>query len=270
MTVDAPYRELAAAPLHRAVTRDGPVSLEVGPEHVRLELGARIRLTVAGCAATLVRRRSGGDRRSELALDGHRLWLARSFPTRDLALWYEPRPGRVERLAGVRPMAPFEKDALGAWHALDRVAEELGRALAPHAGGALEVVELGRGHHRVLLVELADRLVAYARPLFREQPRRALEVCRDGSLVLAGRRRDRRAQFESRAGVTVSGDRVCFSGSDGRECASLWLPWVALEDRQELARRFGELAFPAPPEPDYEPRTEPRAWVSGLDRKSVV
>jgi hypothetical protein len=66
--------------------------------------------------------------------------------------------------------------------------------------------------------------------------------------------------------VTVSGDRIRFTGGDGRDLASLWLPWIAVEDRHELVRRFGELVDPAPPEPDYEPRTGSRPWASGLGR----
>jgi hypothetical protein len=109
-------------------------------------------------------------------------------------------------------------------------------------------------------------MIVFARPLFRERPRRVLEVGRDGSLVVPGRRGDRSARFESRAQVIVSGDRIRFTGGDGRDLVSLWLPWIALEDRHELVRRFGELVDPAPPEPDYEPRTGLRPWASGLGR----
>ncbi|HTE51746.1 MAG TPA: hypothetical protein VK698_12920 [Kofleriaceae bacterium] len=277
------YREAASGPLVAAPSRDGAVTLEVGPRHVRLSLGERQRLTVSGSAATWVRQRGRADHRRELTLGPARLWPARSFPTRGLAIWYEPRPGQVERLGGVRATTPFEPDALAGWRALDRLAEELARALAAHVAhvgaglddaGPAETVELGRGQHRVLLVDLGDRLVVYARPLFRERPRRALEVDRDGWLIVPGRGRqrdgdgegDRTRRFSSRDQVSASGDRLRFTGDDGRDLASLWLPWIAAEDRQELARRLGELVDPAPPEPEYEPRTGPRPWVSGLGR----
>ncbi len=264
--MDAPYRELAAAPTYKAPSRDGTVSLEVGPQHVRLDLGERLRLTVSGNAATWVRHRRGAPSRRELTLAQRSLWAVRSFPTGDLALWYERRPGQIERLGGVKPVAPFDIGALAAWRALDRVAEEVVRALAAHGGGATEAVELGRGHHRVVLIQLAERLVIYARPLFRERPRRTLEVCRDGSLVLPGRSPDGRARIATRSQVTPSGDRICFTTGDGRDLVSLWLPWIAPEDRQEIARRFGDLVDPLPPEPDYEPRTVLRPWASGLGR----
>ena len=264
--MDAPYRELAATPTYQAASREGRVTLEVGPQHMRLDLGERLRLTVAGSAATWVRRRRGAEHRRELVLVRARLWPARSFPTGELALWYERRQGQVERLGGVRPVAPFDAGALAAWGALDRVAGEVGQALAPHSGGAVGAVELGRGHHRVLLVEFEDRIVAHSRPLFREHPRRALEVRRDGSLDAPGRRLASGARLASRAHVAVSGDRICFTAADGRDLVSLWLPWIAPEDRHEMARRFGDLVDPAPPEPDYESRTTPRPWASGLGR----
>ncbi len=264
--MDAPYRELAAVPAIQAASREGKVSLELGPQLVRLALGERMELTVRGQAATWVRHRGGPGRE----LGRARLWAARSFPTRDLALWYERKPGQAERLGGVRAVTPFEPGALGAWRALDRVADELCRALDRLEGGGGPAVELGRGHHRVLLVELAGRLVVYARPLFRERARRVLEVGRDGSLTVPGRRRDRSVRFESRAQVTVSGDRVRFIATDGRDLVSLWLPWIAIEDRQELVRRFGELVVPLPPEPDYEPRAALRPWASGLGRVPPV
>jgi hypothetical protein len=264
------YREAAAAPFLHAPSRDGAVVLEVGPRHARLSLGDRIRLTLSGRAATWVRHRPGSraDHRRELTLGPARLWATRSFPTHDLALWYEPRPGQVERLGGVRAIGALEPDALVAWRALDRVAEELAGALAVHGGGEApeHATELGKGQHRVLLVDLGDRLVLYARPLFRERPRRALEVGRGGWLLLPGRGRDQTWPFPSRDQVSASGDRIRFTGDDGRDLASLWLPWIAAEDRRELARRLAEQVDPAPPEPEYEPRTGPRPWVSGLGR----
>lgn len=264
--MDSPYRELAAGPLYHADSREGRVSLELGPRQLRLALGDRVGLSVLGDSAIWLRRRRSGLHRRELALDRARLWPARSYPTGDLALWYESRLGLVERLGGVRPVQAFEAGALGAWRALDRVADELGRALAAHAGGALEAIELGRGQHRVLLVQFEGRLVIHARPLFRERQRRVLEVGSDGTLLVPGRLRDRNARFESRASVTVCGDRIRFADGTGGDLHCLWLPWIALEDRQELARRLAELVDPTPPEPDYEPRARLRPWASGLGR----
>jgi len=267
--VDSPYREPPSVAPAVAPSRDGPVRVESGTHGVRVELGGRFRLAVSGGRAVWTRIRRG--RRRTLSLGRARLWVVRAHPTRELALWYEAEPGRVERLGAVRPVPLFDAGALAAWRALDRAAGELARALAPWAGQVEEATELGRGGHRVLLVRFADRLVVYARPLFRERPRRTLEVCRDGTIVVPGRDEDRRARFHTRFGVSVSGDRVVFSDRDEQRVASLLLPWIAPEDRQELARRFGELVDPAPPEPAGDARTMPlRPWASGLGRSSPI
>jgi hypothetical protein len=133
-----------------------------------------------------------------------------------------------------------------------------------------EAIELGNGGHRVLLVRFDDRLVLHARPIFRERPRRIVEVCLDGTLVIPGRRGDRRGRVESRFGIAAITDRILFSDPREAEVASLWLPWIAPEDRQELARRFGDLIDPLPPEPAESAetgRTEPLGpWSSGLGR----
>lgn len=267
-----PFREPPTAPSAAAPSRDGPVRLEAGPHHVRLELGARWRLTVSDAGALWVRRgRRRADRKRELPLGRSRLWVARAHPTRDLALWYEPVPGVVERLGGVRPVDLSDPDPLASWRALDRLATDLTGSLATWSGGAGDAVELGRGEHRVLLVALADRLVVYARPIFRERPRRALEVCSDGTLVVPGRKGDRRARFHSRLAVNTLGDRIAFADEQDRMVASIWLPWIAPEDRKELARRFGELVDPSPPEPVTAPRSEVlRPWASGLGRHRAI
>ncbi len=267
--MDSPYREPPSVAPAVAPSRDGPVRVEVGAHGVRVDLGGRFRLAVSGGRAVWTRMRRG--RRRTLSLGRARLWVTRGHPTRELALWYEGEPGRVERLGAVRPVPLFDTGALAAWRSLDRAAAELARALAPWSGDVEEATELGRGGHRVLLVQFAERMVVYARPLFRERPRRALEVCRDGTIVVPARDEDRRARFYTRFGVSVSGDRVVFTDRDEQRVATLLLPWIAPEDRQELARRFADLVDPLPPEPAGEGRSMPlRPWASGLGRASPI
>ncbi len=45
----------------------------------------------------------------------------------------------------------------------------------------------------------------------------------------------------SKFGVTVSGDYVRFIDEHGTDLARLAIPWIAREDREELARRIGQL-----------------------------
>ena len=269
--MDGPYRDHPVAPPAVAPSRDGAVRVEVGLHQLRLELGERRRLVVSGGAARWIRRQRRRDRIRELPLGRARLWVARAHPTRDLALWVEIEPGVVERLGGARPVPLLEPEALAAWRALDRVEAAARGGLEPWSGGALEATELGKGGHRVLVLRFPDRLVVLARPLFRERCRRVLEVCFDGTLVVPGRRGDRRARVHARAGISLTADRIHFCDRDEREVAVLWLPWIAPEDRRELARRFADLIDPLPPEPETSGRREPLApFASGLGRTSPL
>lgn len=302
-----PYREPHRVPQVVARCRGGSARLVVGPGEMELWLGARWRLWRAGSRVVIERGGAGRRRRHRRELDAarSRVWLARSFPAGDLAIWCEVRPGVVERLCGVRALPLLDQEALVARRELDRLAAVAAVALAEGrsgdgdgAGGGGAAVargprmalEMGAGQHRVLVVDHGQRLVLYARPLFRERPRRVLEVCADGGLVLpgrGGRRGDGRRSFaRSRFRVTVSGDRVVFAADDGRDVASVWLPWIGEDERGELARRFGALVDPvlvgAEPSgaedaavlaggaflPGGDVSTGLRPWRSGLGRRA--
>lgn len=275
-TQAAPYRQMAVRGAVRATVQGGGLSLEVGPRHVRLQLGPRLRLTASGQSAVVVRRGRRGERRRELDLRHSRLWLARSHPGRELALWFEVRAGLVERLGGVRPGRLLDTRMLDEWRSLDRFARQAHKALEPWAGGARSATELGQGGHRVLVVKNDERLVLYARPLFRERPRRVLEVCADGSLVIAGKDGDRRGVIHDRFGASVSGDRLLFLDRKERHVATVWLPWISLEDRRELSRRFGELVDPPRADREETALAEPERgmrvmrWASGIGRPSAL
>jgi len=270
--VGSPYRQRPDAPPVEAPSRDGTVRLVREVDRIALDLGGR-RLVVAGDGAAWLRRDRRPGRGRALPLERARLWLARAHPTRDLSVWYEGEPGVVQRLGGVRPLPLLDADALRALRALDRLTAAAREGLAAWAGGAEDAIELGRGGHRLLLVRFRDRLVVHTRPVFRERPRRALEVCAGGGLVIAARGGDRRARFHSRFGVSVSGNRVQFVDQEGATVASLLLPWIEPEDREALAARCGEAGFPASAEErrraeeaDSQPRAPLGPWYSGLGR----
>jgi hypothetical protein len=46
-------------------------------------------------------------------------------------------------------------------------------------------------------------------------------------------------------GVTVRGDHVRFADRHGTDRARIRVPWVGPEDREELARRIGQLVHRA-------------------------
>lgn len=239
-----PYRDAVAVERVVAEITGGRLELEIAPEHLTLAADGR-RVVVAGKRLVVTRKGRRREIRREHALDHARLHLARGFPGRELALWLEATPGVVERVWGVEPRSLLDDGGLDAGRALDRLVTRLRDALGERGGAA---TELGEGGHRVLLADRRDRLVVYARPLFRERPRRVLEVCADGTLAIPAKGGDRRARFRSRYDVIASGDHIRFAGERGDDVAHLFLPWIAPEDRAELARRFAELVDPAPPD----------------------
>jgi len=56
----------------------------------------------------------------------------------------------------------------------------------------------------------------------------------------------REITVRSRHGVTVVGDYVRFADPEGVDLAKVAIPWVTPEDRDELARRIGQLIDRAP------------------------
>lgn len=234
-----PYRDTVAAERIEAITRDGQAVLELAPQHLRLSVGGLLEVSIAGRRMTLTR--TGKRRVKTQRLELGRLVVARAWPTGDVALWRDLRPGVVERVLGLPPLGLLHGRGLAALRGLDRLGRRLEEALRDRAEGARSATEYGHGQHRVLEIDGGDRIVLHARPVFRERPRRVAEVCADGSLAVPGRKRAHRARVRDRYGVIVSGDRVRFCDPEGRDLASVFLPWIAPEDRAEIARRLQRL-----------------------------
>ncbi len=242
-----PYREASAADVLEAPTRDGAARLEVGPRAIILELVGQIRLSVTDGYVALQPLNRRRKPRS-YTLDGRRLLVARADPTEEIGVWYEVKPEVMRRIFGLRPPELLDRRAWEAWQVLDRLYQRLRDALADHRGRASGAIEYGRGADRVLVTDDGERYVIYVRRLFRERPRRALEVYADGTVVTPGRR-DVRTRLSSRFAITVSGDAIRFADPHGQDLARLWLPWITEEERMALARRLGERVDRSQPEP---------------------
>lgn len=231
-----PYRGVAGVDVVEAPTRDGIARLEVGARFASLAVPARFRLLVQDSWLMVAQSRWRRRKRS-YPLDDRALWVARGVPGEEVGLWYEPRAGFAVRLLGLRPPELRDADALESWRRLDALAGRLRTGVAAAGRGARAAWELGTTQNRVLLVEWADRSVLYARPLFRELPRRVLEVHADGRVVVAGTE----LACASRYAVTLLGDRIRFDSTDERQSVAVWLPWIAPEDRRELSVRLGDV-----------------------------
>lgn len=235
-----PYREAHGSEVMEAPTRHGLVRLQVGPSSATLEVGEHHRLSVTNHDVTIAALDRRKPKQRSFPLANARLIVARANPTEEVGLWYESRPGMVQRLFGLQPLQLLDAAAMAGWRSLDKLAKRLGTALADHQGDVVRAAEFGRGQDRVLMTDNGQRLTIYVRRLFREKPRRALEVYNDGRLLFVTRHGEREESCMSRYGVTVLGDRVRFADPHGMDVGSLWLPWLAPEDRDELARIFAE------------------------------
>ncbi|HTM23205.1 MAG TPA: hypothetical protein VL172_21940 [Kofleriaceae bacterium] len=252
-----PYREAVATDVLEAPTRDGKARLEVGPRSTVLELVGESRVSITNgfvAVQPLARKRKARSR----TLANRRLLVARADASAEIGLWYEVKPEVMERIFGLRPPELLDRGAYDAWQQLDRLYQRLAAALREAGGGP--AIEYGRGADRVLVTDDGERYVIYVRRLFRERPRRALEVGADGTVRVPGRRDD--ARLSSRFAVTVSGDAIAFADGSGRDLARVWLPWITHEERQALAARLGDrIDRPQPPAPVDE---SAYAWASAL------
>lgn len=216
--------------------------LELGPRHFRLDVGERLKLSVAEDFATVIKIQSKRRRKQRsLRLGQARLLMARGVPTSDIGLWYETRPGEVQRVIGFRPPELLDNDAMRAWHVVDRMAQRLRLLLGPHGHGVQRAIEVGDGADRVLIMDLGDSLEFYVRRLFRERARRAMTVYRDGTVVLVVKGAERRVLCHSRYGVTVIGDYIRFADPSGDDLGALPIPWVTREDRLFVMNLIGQL-----------------------------
>jgi len=125
------------------------------------------------------------------------------------------------------------------WPALLLIAA--GQGLVKPASYSVIAHEIGRGMDKVLLADHGDRYVVYARRLFRDRARFAMAIHDDGRILVPEGKKLRELVVRSRFGVTVWGDYIRFADKNGTDLGRVSIPWIAPEDRRELARRIGQL-----------------------------
>ena len=234
----------AGQPLE-APTAEGVLRATIAPNRIELTVAKR-RLVLEHRTLTLV---DAKDRRASLRIDG-KLVVARDVPREDLGLWVEmsgPSGSAMRRVFGVEPVSLFAADGLAALKRLDTLAQRLKASLSDLAGDIRKAIELGRGLDKVLLADHGDRYVIYARRLFRDRARFALAIYRDGRVVLPDGKELREFRVTSKFGITVRGDYVRFADPHGTDLGRVAIPWIAAEDRDEIARRIGQLVHATSP-----------------------
>lgn len=240
---NSPYRAAVAQSLFEAPTALGKATLHVAPKHLRLEVGPQV-WTIGNDTISLVTHSKRRAKRKSILLGDSHLYMAKAWPTGEISVWIERKPGVVHRLLGLQPVIGMDQRAIESWRQLERLAAQLKRALSGYMHGA-SAFEFGRGGHRVFGLQYSERMVVYARPVFRENPRRVIEVYSDGVIVTPQRKKeDSKVKMDQGMEVIASGDRICFCHPDGLQAAQLFLPWISPSDRGELSKRFQGLVGP--------------------------
>jgi hypothetical protein len=239
------YRGDDAGQALEAPTAEGVLRASLAPNRVDLEV-ARRTLTIEGRTATIV---DPKERRTSVRIEGA-VVIARDVPREDVGVWIElpgPSGSAMRRIFGIEPVSLFDANGLVALKRLDTLAQRLRAALADRAGEIRRAIELGRGLDKVLLADHGDRYVVYARRLFRDRARFAMAIYRDGRVVVPEGKELREFRITSKFGVTVRGDYVRFADPEGIDLGRVAIPWIAAEDRDEIARRIGQLVHATSP-----------------------
>lgn len=254
------YRGEDAGDVLEAPTLEGALAVSLGANRIALDVGPRS-LHLADRVATVVEQvgKKKPPRRMSFAIAG--IVFARGLPREDLGLWIEatqdregrepatPGPARssMRRIFGVSPLDLFQPEGLGALARLDSVASRLRVAVDDYAEGvgiwSARGIEIGSGHalDKVLFADYGDHHAIYARKLFRDRARFIASVHRDGRVVVRDGKLTHEVPVTSRFGITVRGDYIRFADRHGTDLARISVPWIGPEDREELARRIGQL-----------------------------
>jgi hypothetical protein len=228
------YRGDDAGAVLEAPTAQGMLRVELAPRRITLTLGDRT-VQIADRFVTLVE----AKKQESLRIVG-RLLVARDVPHEDLGIWIElkdKQPG-MRRIFGVEPVSLMEPAGLPALQRLDAVSARLRAAVAEHAGDVRRAIEIGRGLDKILFADHGDHHAVYARRLFRDRARLAVSIYDAGRIVITD---GPEIVMTSKFGITVSGDYIRFIDRQGTDVARVSIPWIAREDREELARRIGQL-----------------------------
>ncbi|HEY1552362.1 MAG TPA: hypothetical protein VGG28_31260 [Kofleriaceae bacterium] len=221
------YRDDATGAL-TARAAEGELRAELGPT-VTVALGDR-RLLVTDRFASLIER----DKQLESFELATPLVVARDPVYDDLGVWTIDAQG-ARRVFGARPRSTLEPGGLDDLRRFEDVARQIRSGLAPHAGDVVRASEHGRvALDKVLMIERGERIELFARKLFKDRARLVVALHPDRRVVVDGIE----VTLGSPYSITVRGDLLRFADETGTDRAQVALPWLAAEERQEVARRL--------------------------------
>lgn len=245
------YRADDAATRLEAPTAEGTLTLVLGPDRVDLLVGQRSFHIADRVATVIEHKRKKQERRASVKIAGP-VVVGRGWPRESMGVWVElvepaVDPAPMQRIFGVEPASLMEGTGLTALARLDAIATRLRGHLDTLGMTVRRGVEIGAGHalDKVLFADHGDRHIVYARKLFRDRARFTMTIYDDGRIVVPDGKTTREVRVTNRFGVTVRGDYVRFADPQGTDLAKVSVPWIGPEDRDELARRIGQLVHRA-------------------------
>jgi hypothetical protein len=222
------YRDDATGAL-TARAADGELRAELGPT-VTVGLGDR-RLRVTDRFASIIER----DKQLESFELATPLVVARDPVYDDLGVWTIDATS-ARRVFGARPRSTLEPGGLDDLRRFEDVARRIRSGLAPYARDVVRASEHGRvALDKVLMVERDERLELFARKLFKDRARLVVALHPDRRVVVV---EGVEVTLGSPYSITVRGDLLRFADETGTDRAQVALPWLAAEERQEIARRL--------------------------------
>ncbi len=222
-----------------APTAAGPLRIDLGPRAIDIAVGAR-RIHITADGANVIE--DGPKPRTVVELASGAVFVARGRPRESLGVWFERAPVGVIRVFGVEPEGLLDADGLAGLACLGAATRRLRLAIGDLRGRMPEAsFELGVGHplDKVLVADRGDHHEIYCRGLFRDHARPVARIYPDGRVALPD---GSVVRLRSAYDVTVRGDYVRFADNTGADVARISVPWIALEDREQLARLIGQLA----------------------------
>jgi hypothetical protein len=247
------YRGDGAGDALEAPTADGVLKATLGPNRLDLALGSRTLHIADGVATLDEQKKQKQERRASHKIVGP-IAIVRGWPRESFGLWIEldetapngkkksGEPLPMQRIFGVEPPNLFEFAGLIALGKLDTLHQRV-RAHVEGFSPVLRGLEIGSGHplDKVLVTDDGERYVVYSRKLFRDRARFTMSIGADGRIVVPEKKGTKIIEVTSKFGITVRGDYVRFADRHGTDLARVSVPWIGPEDRDELARRIGQL-----------------------------
>ena len=99
---------------------------------------------------------------------------------------------------------------------------------------------MGVGQHRILYLKNGKSIKIVGRRIFRERHELILELFFDSLVHHAGHQKFLTQKISDGANIDLllTGDRIRMVNQEGDDIYALFLPWISLEDRRDIAQKL--------------------------------